>query len=394
MIIKPMVRGNICLNAHPAGCKKSVEDQIAYTKKGGKRTSALKNALILGCSNGYGLASRITASFGYGAATIGVSFEKAGSETKWGTPGWYNNLAFDQAAKEAGLTAVTIDGDAFSDSIKETVIGEAKNRGMKFDLVVYSLASPVRVDPDTGVMHKSVLKPFGKAFCGKTLDPFTGKLSEITAEPATDEEAAATVKVMGGEDWQRWMDKLYKAGVLADGCITVAYSYIGPDATQALYRKGTIGKAKEHLEATAHTLNKEMAAFGGKAFVSVNKGLVTRASAVIPVIPLYLASLFKVMKQKGNHEGCIEQMNRLFDERLYRSDKQIPVDSENRIRIDDWELSDDVQSAVRALMEQVTDENSEKLTDLEGYRHDFLAANGFDIAGVDYQADIERFDRL
>ena len=199
---------------------------------------------------------------------------------------------------------------------------------------------------------------------------------------------------MGGEDWQRWMDKLYKAGVLADGCITVAYSYIGPDATQALYRKGTIGKAKEHLEATAHTLNKEMSAFGGKAFVSVNKGLVTRASAVIPVIPLYLASLFKVMKQKGNHEGCIEQMNRLFDERLYRSDKQIPVDSENRIRIDDWELSDDVQSAVRALMEQVTDENSEKLTDLEGYRHDFLAANGFDIAGVDYQADIERFDRL
>ena len=324
--MKPMLRSNICLNAHPQGCKKAVEDQIAYTKKRAKShpagTAVPKNVLIVGCSGGYGLASRITAAFGYGATTIGVSYEKAGSEKKWGTPGWYNNLAVDTVAKEAGLVSVTIDGDAFSDAIKTQVIDEAKKLGIKFDLIIYSVASSVRTDPETGVTYRSALKPFGKPFTGKTLDPFTGALTEITAEPATDEEAFATVKVMGGEDWQRWIEKLGAANLLAQGCITVAYSYIGPEATQALYRKGTIGKAKEHLEATAHALNTKLAALKGQAFVSVNKGLVTRASAVIPVIPLYLASLFKVMKQKGNHEGCIEQMNRLFDERLYRSDKR------------------------------------------------------------------------
>ena len=397
MIVKPMVRNNICLNAHPQGCKKSVEDQIEYTKKritaevkaGAK---APKNVLVLGCSNGYGLASRITAAFGYGAATIGVSFEKAGSETKYGTPGWYNNLAFDEAAKREGLYSVTIDGDAFSDEIKAQVIEEAKKKGIKFDLIVYSLASPVRTDPDTGIMHKSVLKPFGKTFTGKTVDPFTGELKEISAEPANDEEAAATVKVMGGEDWERWIKQLSKEGLLEEGCITLAYSYIGPEATQALYRKGTIGKAKEHLEATAHRLNKENPSI--RAFVSVNKGLVTRASAVIPVIPLYLASLFKVMKEKGNHEGCIEHITRLYAERLYRKDGTIPVDEENRIRIDDWELEEDVQKAVSALMEKVTGENAESLTDLAGYRHDFLASNGFDVEGINYDAEVERFDRI
>ena len=397
MIVKPMVRNNICLNAHPQGCKKGVEDQIEYTKKritaevkaGAK---APKNVLVLGCSNGYGLASRITAAFGYGAATIGVSFEKAGSETKYGTPGWYNNLAFDEAAKREGLYSVTIDGDAFSDEIKAQVIEEAKKKGIKFDLIVYSLASPVRTDPDTGIMHKSVLKPFGKTFTGKTVDPFTGELKEISAEPANDEEAAATVKVMGGEDWERWIKQLSKEGLLEEGCITLAYSYIGPEATQALYRKGTIGKAKEHLEATAHRLNKENPSI--RAFVSVNKGLVTRASAVIPVIPLYLASLFKVMKEKGTHEGCIEQITRLYAERLYRKDGTIPVDEENRIRIDDWELEEDVQKAVSALMEKVTGENAESLTDLAGYRHDFLASNGFDVEGINYEAEVERFDRI
>ena len=396
MIVKPMIRNNICLNAHPAGCKKSVDDQIDYIKKEAARhkppASAPKNVLVLGCSNGYGLASRITAAFGYKAATIGVSFEKAGTATKGGTPGWYDNLAFDAAAEREHLIHETIDGDAFSDKIKDEVIAAAEKHKMKFDLVVYSLASPVRTDPDTGVMHKSVLKPFGKTFTGKTLDPFTGELKEISAEPATEEEAAATVKVMGGEDWERWIRRLHKAGVLADGCITAAYSYIGPEATQALYRKGSIGKAKEHLEATAGALCSYMADFNGKAFVSVNKGLVTRASAVIPVIPLYLASLFKVMKERGTHEGCIEQMNRLFRERLYREDRTIPVDSEGRIRIDDWELDEEVQTAVAALMAQATSENSEKLTDLAGYRHDFLAVNGFDIDGIDYNADIARFD--
>ena len=398
MSMKPMLRSNICLNAHPQGCNKAVEDQIAYTKKRAAShqagATAPKNVLVVGCSGGYGLASRITAAFGYGAATIGVSYEKAGSEKKWGTPGWYNNLAVDAAAKETGLVSVTIDGDAFSDGIKTQVIDEAKKRGIKFDLIVYSVASSVRTDPETGVTYRSVLKPFGKPFTGKTLDPFTGVLTEITAEPATDEEAAATVKVMGGEDWQRWIEKLGAADVLAQGCITVAYSYIGPEATQALYRKGPIGKAKEHLEATAQALNTKLAPLKGQAFVSVNKGLVTRASAVIPVIPLYLASLFKVMKEKGTHEGCIEQINRLFDSRLYTVDGVIPTDSEHRIRIDDWELDESVQSAVAAIMATVTDETSRERTDVDQYRHDFLAINGFDIAGIDYDAEIDRFDRI
>lgn len=404
MIIKPMIRSNICLNSHPQGCKKLVEDQIAYTKdrasKRQTKNSGPKKVLVLGCSNGYGLASRIASSFAYGAATIGVSYEKAGTETKYGTAGWYNNLAFDNAAKKENIFSLTFNGDAYSDDVKAEVIKAAKENNMIFDLVVYSLASPVRTDPETGVMYKSVLKPFGKTFSGKTMDPFTGELKEISAEPANDEEAANTVKVMGGEDWERWMTQLANAGVLADGCTTVAYSYIGPVATQALYRNGTIGKAKEHLEATAHKLTEQMSKYNGRAYVSVNKGLVTKSSAVIPVIPLYLASLFQVMKKMGIHEGCIEQMNRLFDSRLfideYNSNGQvnIPVDSENRIRIDDWELRDDVQKAVDELMPQVTTENANTLVDLAGYKHDFLATSGFDIEGVDYDADIARFDTI
>lgn len=398
MIIKPMVRSNVCLNAHPKGCKKSVENQIAYTQKRAKGRNPTekdpKNVLILGCSNGYGLASRIVASFGYGAPTIGVSFEKAGTETKTGTPGWYHNLAFDEAAAKENIFSKTINGDAFSDEIKTQVIEAAKAQNMKFDLIIYSLASPVRVDPDTAEMHKSVLKPFGNPFIGKTVDPFTGEIKEIRAEPATDEEAAATVKVMGGEDWQRWINQLTQAEILADGCITIAYSYIGPEATQALYRKGTIGKAKEHLEATAHELTTKMASFSGKAFISVNKGLVTRASAVIPVIPLYLASLFSVMKEKGTHEGCIEQINRLYDSFLYTQGGKIPTDTENRIRLDDWEMEKDVQSKVDALMPTITTENSEQLIDLAEYRHAFLAASGFDIDGIDYEADVARLDIL
>jgi enoyl-[acyl-carrier protein] reductase/trans-2-enoyl-CoA reductase (NAD+) len=404
MQIKPMIRSNICLNSHPIGCKKAVENQIEYTKKRraerGTSSVSPKNVLVLGCSNGYGLASRIVSTFGYDAKTIGVSFEKAGTETKCGTAGWYNNLAFDNCAKDAGIFSKTINGDAYSNEIKTEVINLAKENNIKFDLVVYSLASPVRTDPETGVMYKSVLKPFGKTFTGTTIDPFTGELKEISAEPATEEEASNTVKVMGGEDWQIWIDQLTKAELLAEGCITVAYSYIGPEATQALYRNGTIGKAKEHLEATALSLNEQMSAFNGRAFVSVNKGLVTKSSAVIPVIPLYLASLFKVMKEMGNHEGCIEQINRLFDSRLYIAEKNdkgqtaIPVDSENRIRIDDWELSEEVQKKVDELMPKVTTENAKDLVDLEGYRKDFLATSGFEIDGVDYDADVSRFDTI
>lgn len=425
--MKAMVRNNICLNAHPKGCKKAVLDQIEYTKKRAEArkngtlsglderdnngVAAPKNVLVLGCSNGYGLASRITASFAYGAATIGVSFEKAGTEKKWGTPGWYNNLAFDQAAKEANIKSITIDGDAFSNEIKDQVVKAAKENNMIFDLVVYSLASPVRTDPATGIMHKSVIKPFGNPFVGKTIDPFTKEIKEISAEPATDEEKEATIKVMGGEDWKLWIEKLVAEGLLSEGAITVAYSYIGPEVSKAIYRSGTIGKAKEHLEATAKELDDVLAGVKGSAYVSVNKGLVTRASAVIPIIPFYLTSLYKVMKADGSHEGCIEQINRLFDSRLYGfpcgkalevaeelgcklNDKNISVDNENRIRIDDRELSKAVQTKVDELMPKITVENMEEIADLEGYKHDFLATSGFDIEGVDYEEEITSFDRI
>ena len=425
--MKAMVRNNICLNAHPKGCKKAVLDQIEYTKKRAEArkngtlsglderenngVAAPKNVLVLGCSNGYGLASRISASFGYGADTIGVSFEKAGTEKKWGTPGWYNNLAFDQAAKEANIKSITIDGDAFSNEIKDQVVKAAKENNMIFDLVVYSLASPVRTDPATGIMHKSVIKPFGNPFVGKTIDPFTKEIKEISAEPATDEEKEATIKVMGGEDWKLWIEKLVVEGLLSEGAITVAYSYIGPEVSKAIYRSGTIGKAKEHLEATAKELDDVLAGVKGSAYVSVNKGLVTRASAVIPIIPFYLTSLYKVMKADGSHEGCIEQINRLFDSRLYGlpcgkalevaeelgcklNDKNISVDNENRIRIDDRELSKAVQTKVDELMPKITVENMEEIADLEGYKHDFLATSGFDIEGVDYEEEVICFDKI
>lgn len=401
-----MIRSNICLNAHPVGCAKEVENQIAFVKaqnakrgrtpgspvSGGSHaggdTAPLKAVLVVGCSTGYGLASRITASFGYGAATVGVSYENEGTETKSGTPGWYNNLAFDRAAGNAGIPSITINGDAFSDKVRAEVIEAAKKFGITFDLVVYSLASPVRTDPDTGELYRSVLKPFGKPYSGKTLDVMTGELSDRTIEVATEDEAAQTVKVMGGEDWQRWMTQLEKAGVLTKGCTTVAYSYIGPDLSHAVYRDGTIGEAKKHLEATARQMNETLGkTLGGSAYVSVNKGLVTRSSAVIPVIPLYLSVLFKVMKEKGNHEGCIEQIERLYAERLYAK-SSVPLDENNLIRIDDYEMSPDVQNAVKDRMAKLTQENVSELADLDGYRHDFLVTAGFDVPGVDYDADI------
>ncbi|MBO5137584.1 MAG: trans-2-enoyl-CoA reductase family protein [Spirochaetaceae bacterium] len=401
MIIKPMIRSNICINAHPIGCAKETERQIAYvqsqkTKRGiktfGEGGNGPKAVLVLGCSTGYGLASRISAAFEYGAATIGVSFEKEGSEKKGGTPGWYNNMAFDRAAKNAGIPCATLNMDAFSDDCRRAVIEEAKKMGVTFDLVVYSLASPVRRDPETSVLYKSVLKPFGKAFTGQTVDIMTGELSTMSAEPANEEEAEQTIKVMGGEDWERWINQLSQAGVLSKGCMTVAYSYIGPKLSHAIYRDGTIGGAKKHLEKTARKLDAKLSSeLGGCAFVSVNKGLVTRSSAVIPIIPLYLSVLFKVMKEKGTHEGCIEQMERLFAERLYTKGK-VPVDSDNLIRIDDWELDPAVQAEVDARMAKITQDNLRELGDMTGYLHDFMATNGFDVEGVDYEADVPRMD--
>lgn len=417
MIIKPMVRSNMCLNAHPIGCAKEVENQIAYVKaqKAKRGTKSLKEGgngpkfvLVLGCSTGYGLASRISAAFEYGADTIGVSFEKAGTETKGGTPGWYNNLAFDRAAKAEGLFTETFSADAFSHETRKMIIEEAKKAGKKFDLIVYSLASPVRSDPDkidpnseTGahVLYKSVIKPIGKTYAGLGIDILTDSLKESAAEPANEEEIANTVKVMGGEDWKLWIDQLSAAGVLADGCRTVAYSYIGPELSHAIYRDGTIGQAKKHLEATAHELNDKLAKeLGGAAYVSVNKGLVTRSSAVIPIISLYLSILFKVMKAKGTHEGCIEQMERLFAERLYTGENasagKVPVDEENRIRVDDWEMQADVQAEVDKLMANVSNDNIKEVCDLAGYKHDFYATNGFDVEGVDYTADVPRMDQI
>ncbi len=412
MIVKPMIRSNICINAHPVGCAKEVERQIEFVRSMNARRSRkpgspvsggthaggekapVKAVLVLGCSTGYGLASRITAAFGYGAATVGVSFEKEASETKSGTPGWYNNLAFDRASAREGIPSFTINGDAFSDDVRRQVIDAAKRMNLSFDFVVYSLASPVRTDPDTGILYKSVLKPFGKPYTGNTVDPMTGKLSSMSAEPASEEEAANTVKVMGGEDWERWIKQLSEAGVLARGCATVAYSYIGPALSHAIYRDGTIGGAKKHLEATARSMSKSMASsIGGSAFVSVNKGLVTRSSAVIPIIPLYLAVLFKVMKAAGTHEGCIEQIERMYAERFYAG-KPVPVDSDGLVRIDELEMSDEVQSEVNRRLAALTEENLSELGDLDGYRHDFLAASGFDVAGVDYDADVARMDSI
>ena len=408
MIIKPMIRSNICINAHPVGCAKETENQIAYVKakktERGIKTAAEggkgpKNVLVLGCSTGYGLASRIAAAFEYGADTIGVSFEKAATETKGGTPGWYNNEAFDRAAKNAGLVSKTFSADAFSHETRKLVIDEAKKLGKKFDLVIYSLASPVRTDPDTGVLYKSVIKPQGKPYSGMAIDILTDSLKESSAEPATEQEVADTVKVMGGDDWRIWIKQLTDAGVLAEGCRTLAYSYIGPELSHAIYRDGAIGQAKKDLEQAGLDIDKELsAALGGNAYVSINKGLVTRSSAVIPIISLYLSILFKVMKEKGTHEGCIEQMERLFAERLYtgadNSAGTVPVDSEHRIRIDDWELEPDVQKEVEKRMADVTNENLAELGDLAGYKHDFLATNGFDVDGVDYTREVTKMDSL
>ena len=400
-VIKPMIRSNICINAHPIGCAQDTRNQIAYVlkqkaEKGIKSAKeggyAPKSVLVLGCSTGYGLASRIAAAFEFGADTIGVSFEKEATETKAGTPGWYNNLTFDTEAKKAGLKSVTFNMDAFSDECRKAVIDEAKKLGMKFDLVVYSLASPVRTDPDTKVLYRSVIKPIGKPYGGASLDMMTGKITVTEVQPAEGDDIPNTVKVMGGEDWERWINQLSAAGVLAEGVRTVAYSYIGPKYSHPIYRDGTIGEAKKDLEARAGNINKALSAIGGNAYVSVNKGLITRSSAVIPVIAQYLGCLFKVMKEKGTHEGCIEQMERLFTQRLFTEDKKVPVDSENRIRIDDWELDADVQAKIDEYMAKITPENVTEYIDLDGIRHDFLMINGFDVPGVDYEKEVEKMN--
>jgi len=385
MITEARMRGFICLTAHPEGAAQNVLNQIAYVKSKGKINGA-KKVLVIGASTGFGLSSRIVSAFGSDAATIGVFFEKGPQEGKTASPGWYNSAAFEKEAKAAGLYAKSINGDAFSDEIKQQTVDMIKADLGQVDLVIYSLASPVRTDPKTGVLHRSVLKPIGSTFTNKTVDFHSGKVTEVSIEPANEDDIANTVKVMGGEDWVLWIEALKNAGVLADKALTVAYSYIGPAVTEAVYRKGTIGRAKDHLEATASEIDKMLESTGGRAFVSVNKALVTQASSAIPVIPLYISLLYKTMKAAGTHEGTIEQIQRLYADRLYKGG-DVPVDEKGRIRIDDWELDEKVQAEVARLWDEATTENLPQIGDLEGYRKDFYNLFGFEVPGVDYNAD-------
>lgn len=391
MIIEPRTRGFICLTSHPTGCEQNVINQIEYVKSKGKIEGA-KKVLVLGVSTGFGLASRITSAFGSDAATIGVFFDKAPTEGRPGSPGYYNTAAFEKHAHKAGLYAKSINGDAFSNEIKQEVVNLIKEDLGQIDLVIYSLASPVRTHPDTGKRYKSVLKPIGEVFTNKTVDFHTGVVSEISINPAEGDDIENTVTVMGGEDWKMWIDALKAENLLAEGATTVAYSYIGPDVTKPVYRNGTIGAAKDHLEATAFEITDDLKSIGGKAYVSVNKALVTQASSAIPVIPLYISLLFKVMKDKEIHEGCIEQIQRLYSERLFGGD--LALDEKGRIRVDDWEMYDDVQEEVAELWEKATTENLAEIGDLQGYSDEFFNLFGFKVPGVNYEADVNEVVKI
>jgi enoyl-[acyl-carrier protein] reductase/trans-2-enoyl-CoA reductase (NAD+) len=387
MIIKPKIRGFICTTTHPIGCEANVREQIAYVKSKGKLAKGPKKVLVIGASTGYGLASRINAAFGADAATLGVFFEKPASDKKTGSAGWYNAAAFDKAAKQAGLYAKSINGDAFSDACRQAAIELIKQDLGQIDLVVYSLASPVRKLPQTGEVVRSALKPIGEPYKSTALDTNKDVLIDVVVEPANDQEIADTIQVMGGQDWELWMDALEQAGVLAPGAQAVAYSYIGTDLTWPIYWHGTLGKAKEDLDRAAHAIDAKLKRQGGNAYVAVLKSVVTQASAAIPVMPLYISMAFKIMKELGIHEGCIEQIQRLFATRLY-SGQPPATDEQHRLRLDDWELRDDVQDACRDLWAKINNDNIYQLTDYQGYKNEFLRLFGFGLAGVDYDADV------
>jgi enoyl-[acyl-carrier protein] reductase/trans-2-enoyl-CoA reductase (NAD+) len=385
MIVVPKIRGFICTTAHPDGCAKHVADQIAVVKNRGLIANGPKKVLVIGSSTGYGLSSRIAAAFGSGAATIGVFFEKSGEADKCGTAGWYNSAAFEKEATAAGLYARSFNGDAFSDAMKADVIAAIKADLGQVDCVIYSLASPRRTHPKTGDVFRSVLKPIGESYTNKNLNTTTGVVDEVTIQPAEGDDVAQTIAVMGGEDWEMWLDALLAENLIAPGTQTFAYSYIGPDLTWPIYKNGTIGKAKEDLERVQRALDAKLAPLGGKAWVSVNKALVTQASSAIPVVPLYISLLYKVMKEQGSHEDCIEQMDRLFRERI----TQPQPDEAGRIRLDDWEMEPKVQEPVIANWHKVTTENLTELADLDGYQSSFLRLFGFGLEGVDYDADAD-----
>lgn len=387
MIIQPKIRGFICTTAHPQGCERVVEQQIQYVKSQGHYQGP-KNVLVIGASTGYGLASRIAATFGSGAKTIGVFFEKEADEKRTASPGWYNTAAFEKFAHQDGLYAKSINGDAFSTDIKQRTAELIRKDLGKVDLIIYSLASPRRTHPVTGHVYSSSLKPIGQSFTGKSIDAFRGEVKDVTIEPADEEEIANTIAVMGGEDWEMWIDYLAKENLLADGVATVAYSYIGPQLTHAIYKDGTIGRAKEDLKQTSDKLNQKLKALHGQAVVSVDKAVVTQASAAIPVVPLYISILFKIMKEKGTHEGCIEQIYRLFKDHLY-SNNPPSRDAEGYIRMDDLEMQNDVQQKVMEVWPTITSDNLVQQTDVHGYRDEFYRLFGFNIEGIDYDADVD-----
>ncbi|MBG7607567.1 MAG: trans-2-enoyl-CoA reductase family protein [Verrucomicrobia bacterium] len=387
MIVSPKIRGFICTTSHPDGCAKHVEEQIAVVKGRGTIEGGPKKVLVIGSSTGYGLSSRIAAAFGSDAASIGVFFERPGTEAKTATAGWYNTVAFEKEAKSAGLYARSFNGDAFSDEVKHEVIAAIKEDLGQVDLVIYSLASPRRTDPKSGNVFKSVLKPIGEVYTNKTLNTGNGAVDEITIQPAEGDDIDQTVSVMGGEDWEMWMDALMEAGVLAEGVQAVSYSYIGPEVTWPIYKNGTIGRAKEDLETVQRSLDQKLASISGKAWVSVNKALVTQASSAIPVVPLYISLLYKAMKDAGSHEDTIHQMDRLLRERLYNN-QPLP-DEAGRIRIDDWEMSPEIQSIVGKRWDEVDTENLNELADFAGYQAAFLKLFGFGFDGVDYRVETD-----
>ena len=387
MIVAPKIRGFICTTAHPEGCAKHVSEQISVVTSRGPVRGGPKRVLVIGSSTGYGLASRIAAAFGSGAATVGVFFERAAEEGRTATAGWYNSAAFEAEAKAAGLYARSFNGDAFSDAVKAEVIAAIKSDLGQVDAVIYSLASPRRTHPRTAEVFKSVLKPIGGTYTNKNLNTSSGVVNEVTIEAANADEIAQTIAVMGGEDWEMWIDALLAADALAPGAQTVAYSYIGPALTWAIYKNGTIGKAKEDLERAQGAIDARLAALGGKAWVSVNKALVTQASSAIPVVPLYISLLYKIMKEAGTHEDCIEQMDRLFRDRLYPLNPQ--PDDAGRIRVDDWEMAPEVQELIARRWDEVSTENLPELADFAGYQSSFLRLFGFGLPGVDYEAETD-----
>ncbi len=386
MTIKPRIRENVCLNAHSRGCFHQVQEQLRYVTDRDPIDSP-KRVLVIGSSNGYGLAARIVSAFASGAATIGLAYERPPKGKRTASAGWYNNEAFTTLAESHGHRVWNINGDAFSNDIKTEVLETVRENLGKIDFLIYSIAAPRRLDPETGELHSAVLKPIGKSYRAKTVDFLTGDVRIESSEPASPEQVAQTVKVMGGEDWALWIEQLLQADLLAENFQTVAFSYIGPELTRPIYRDGSIGMAKKDLEQKVGLINKMLTDLSGRAVIGVQKALVTRASAVIPAMPLYVSLLYKVMKAKGLHENCIQQIYRLYHDFLF-SPQPAPPDELGLLRLDDWEMRPDVQTEVADLWQQVTADNIRQLADLAGFQEEFLRHHGFGIPEVDYSEDV------